>query len=59
MNREKLTLSNEPRQSALEYVTGNWQYTLQVEKFIEAARPSGLEPYSSFKTKYTGPDVRI
>jgi hypothetical protein len=59
MGREQVIPSHKPRESALQYVTGNGQYTLRVDKFLEAARPSGKEAYSSFVTKYTAPDVRI
>ncbi|CEO58622.1 hypothetical protein PMG11_03331 [Penicillium brasilianum] len=59
MGREQVIPSNKPRESALQYVTGNGQHTLRVEKFLEAARPSGEEAYSSFVTKYPAPDGKL
>ncbi|KAJ5319565.1 uncharacterized protein N7506_012269 [Penicillium brevicompactum] len=59
MSREQIFPSTQPRESALQYVTNNGQYTLRVNEFLPAARPSGQEAYSSFVTNHRAPDVRI
>jgi hypothetical protein len=57
MGREQVFPSIKPRTDALNFVTNNGQHTLKVENFIEAARPSGQDPHSSFVTRYTAPNV--
>ncbi|KAK9853463.1 hypothetical protein MYU51_006595 [Penicillium brevicompactum] len=56
MSREQIFPSTQPRESALQYVTNNGQYTLRVNEFLPAARPSGQEAYSSFVTNHRAPD---
>lgn len=57
MSREEIIRSSDPRTDALNYVTKNGRYTLQVEEFIEAGRPDGTESHSSYVTRHTTPNV--
>ena len=59
MSREQVIRSTEPRMDALNFVTNNGQYTLRVEEFIEAGRPSGNESHSSYVTRHTTSNVWI
>ncbi|EAU31067.1 predicted protein [Aspergillus terreus NIH2624] len=56
MSREEIIRSSDPRTDALNYVTKNGRYTLQVEEFIEAGRPDGTELHSSYVTRHTTPN---
>ncbi|KAJ5628264.1 hypothetical protein N7490_010492 [Penicillium lividum] len=58
MSREIVIRSRHPRQDALNFVTEHGKHTLKVERFIQAARPSGRDAYSSYPTRRIMPGGR-
>ncbi|OJJ51655.1 hypothetical protein ASPZODRAFT_163462 [Penicilliopsis zonata CBS 506.65] len=53
MGREQIVSSKSPRKDAIAYVKNNGQHTLEVDKFIEAGRPSGGDGHAAYATHYT------